>query len=122
MNTTIRATYFVLCIVGFVLPYSQFLPWLLERGLNVPLFWGELFSNRIGGFFGMDVIVSAGVLTLFVVVEGRRLGMSGLWVPIVGTFLVGVSFGFPLFLYLRHPYTLEPNDALNTDAPKRRAS
>jgi hypothetical protein len=121
MNMTIRTTYFVFCLLGFAFPYSQFIPWVLERGLDVPLFWGELFSNRIGGFFGMDVIVSACVLTLFVFVEGRRLGMQRLWVPIVGTFLVGVSFGLPLFLYMRHPYTLEPNNAFNTDAPKRRA-
>jgi ABC-type spermidine/putrescine transport system permease subunit II len=86
-------------------------------------FYGSCSASRyIRTKLHPDVIVSAGVLTLFVVVEGRRLGMSGLWVPIVGTFLGGVSFGFPLFLYLRHPYTLEPNDALNTGAPKRRAS
>ncbi len=122
MNMTIRTTYLVFCILGFALPYSQFIPWLLDRGLDIPLFWGELFSTRMGGFFGMDVLVSACVLTLFVVVEGRRLGMHRLWVPIVGTFLVGVSFGLPLFLYMRHPHIMEPNNAFHTDAPKRRAS
>lgn len=57
----------------------------------------------------MDVIVSAGVLTLFVFVEGRRLEMQKLWIPILGTFLVGVSFGLPLFLYMRHSYIQEYN-------------
>src|SRR5262249_41762142 len=32
-----RHFYLVLCVLGFVLPYSQFVPWLLERGLNVTL-------------------------------------------------------------------------------------
>lgn len=102
MNT--RTIYLSFSLVGFALPYSQFVPWVIAHGIDVPLFIHELFSTRIGGFFGIDVIVSAIVLTMFVLVEGRRLKMPKLWAPILGTFLVGVSFGFPLFLYMRHPY------------------
>lgn len=81
----------------------------MVHGLDGPLFVRELFATHIGGFFGMDVIVSAIVLVLFVFVEGRRLGMKKLWAPILGTFLVGVSFGLPLFLYMRHPYVVSPS-------------
>jgi hypothetical protein len=66
--------------MGFALPYSQFVPWAMVHGLDVPLFFRELFSTHIGGFFGMDVIVSAIVLVLFVFIEGHRLGMQKLWV------------------------------------------
>ena len=52
-----------LCVLGLVLPYSQFVPWLLEHGLNITVFVRELFANRISAFFAMDVIVSAIVLT-----------------------------------------------------------
>lgn len=119
----IRTIYFVLCLLGFVLPYSQFVPWVITHGLDVQLFFRELFSTYIGGFFGMDVIVSACVLTLFVIVEGRRLRMKKIWVPVVGTFLVGVSFGLPLFLYLWHPYSLEPNNGFQATSllTRRRA-
>jgi Terpene cyclase DEP1 len=51
----------------------------------------------------MDVIVSAFVLLSFIQNEGKRLGMRLLWLPTLGTLLVGVSFGLPLFLYLREP-------------------
>jgi hypothetical protein len=37
-----RHVYLVLCVVGFLLPYSQFVPWLLEHGLNLSLFCREL--------------------------------------------------------------------------------
>lgn len=114
MNT--RTIYLVLCFVGFVLPYSQFVPWAMVHGVDGPLFIHELFSTRIGGFFGMDVIVSAIVLTVFVLIEGRRLEMPKLWIPVLGTFLVGVSFGLPLFLYMRHPYTARPNNRFERDA------
>ena len=96
-----RHFYLVCCVLGLVLPYSQFLPWLLEHGLNVALFVRELFANRISAFFAMDVIVSAMVLIWFIQSEGKRLRVRLLWLPTVGTLVVGVSFGFPLFLFLR---------------------
>jgi hypothetical protein len=93
--------YILLCVLGFALPYSQFLPWVMEHGLDMALFVRQLFANRIGGFFGMDVLVSAVTLIGFVRGEGSRLKMRGLWLPIVSVLLVGVSLGLPLFLYLR---------------------
>ena len=97
----IRHVYLGLCVLGFLLPYWQFVPWLAAHGLNMPLFFEELFATRIGGFFGMDVIVSAMVLFTFIWLEGRRLAIRHLWLPVLATLLVGVSLGFPLFLYLR---------------------
>ena len=97
----LRYIYLCLCLLGAVLPCSQLVPWLMTHGLNLPLFFSELFSTRIGAFFGMDVIVSALVLFVFIGVEGRRLALCHLWLPFVATLAVGVSLGFPLFLYLR---------------------
>jgi len=100
----VRVRYLILCILGFLLPYSQFDPWVLAHGIDGRLFVHELFSNRIGGFFGLDVIVSAFVLIPFILTEGRRLRMKHVWAPVVGTLCVGVSFGFPLFLVMRESY------------------
>ena len=98
----IRQVYLILSIVGFLLPYSQFVPWVaVHHGVPLGLFVQDLFANRIAGFFAMDVLVSAYVLCVFVSVEGRRLGIRRGWLPIVATLLVGVSLGLPLFLYLR---------------------
>jgi hypothetical protein len=47
------------------------------------------------------VVVSALALVVFIITEGRRIALSRLWLPIIATLLVGVSLGFPLFLYLR---------------------
>jgi Terpene cyclase DEP1 len=98
----LRHVYLLLAVIGLALPYSQFIPWIMEHhGLNIPLFIRDLFTNRISAFFAMDVIISAIVLISFVRIEGTRLGVRLLWLPILGTFLVGVSLGLPLFLYLR---------------------
>ena len=96
-----RHFYLVCCVLGLVLPCSQFVPWFLEHGLNLTLFFRELFVNRISAFFAMDVIISAIVLIWFIQSEGKRLRVGLLWLPTLGTLVVGVSFGFPLFLFLR---------------------
>ena len=96
-----KTLYLVLCIAGFLLPYWQFLPWLLQYGLNLTLFARELFANRISAFFGMDVVVSAVVLLAFARVESTRLGIRRRWLVVVAVLTVGVSLGLPLLLYLR---------------------
>jgi hypothetical protein len=96
--------FYLLCaIAGAVIPYSQFVPWFAEHGLDVKLFAIELFSTRIGAFFGLDVLVSAIVLLAFIVWEGKRLHMKMLWIPAAATCLIGVSCGLPLFLFMREP-------------------
>jgi hypothetical protein len=90
----------LLCIVGAALPLSQFLPWFAEYGLDPTRFASDLFANRIGGFFGLDVIVSAIVLFAWVYWERDR-PIRGRWAVVPATLLVGVSLGLPLYLVLR---------------------
>jgi hypothetical protein len=97
----LKTLYLGLCIVGFVLPYWQFVPWVVANGLHLPLFFQQLFSNRIGGFFGMDVFVSSLVLVIFMRAESARLKLRGRWLPVLAVLTVGVSLALPLFLYLR---------------------
>ena len=97
----LRLVYLALCLLGFALPYWKLVPWIIDHGLNLTLLCQELFATRIGAFFGLDVVVSAIVLFVFVATEGRRLEMPRLWLPILATLLVGVSLGLPLFLYFR---------------------
>jgi hypothetical protein len=97
-----KTVYLVFCVLGILLPYSQFVPWVVaHHGVPLGLFLRELFANRIGGFFGMDVLVSAVVLIFFIRREAKRLGVRHVWLPIAGTLTVGVSLGLPLFLYFR---------------------
>jgi hypothetical protein len=93
--------YLFLSVLGAVVPYAKFVPWVREHGLNLPLLLTELFSTRIGGFFGLDVILSAVTLLIFIRSEGGHRKLRLLWLPAAATCLVGVSCGLPLFLYLR---------------------
>ena len=96
-----KKLYLALCVAGTVLPCWQFFPFLAEHGLNLRLFFAQLFANPVSGFFGLDVIVSSVVLWVLVLVDGRRAGVTHLWAPIAASLAVGVSLGLPLFLYMR---------------------
>ena len=95
-----KSVYLLLCVAGAVLPYWQFVPWVLDNGLNMSLLLNQLFANRISAFFATDVIVSAIVVFVFVAFERNRLGNKW-WLPVVAVLTVGVSLGLPLALYLR---------------------
>jgi hypothetical protein len=93
--------YLLLALIGAIVPYACFVPWVAQHGLDLRLSVTELFSTRIGGFFGLDVLIAAVVLIVFIRREGARLQLKLLWLPIAATCLIGVSCGLPLFLFLR---------------------
>src|SRR5258706_9335458 len=76
-----KHVYLLLCLAGTILPYWQLVPWLSEHGLDIPLFFNQLFVNRISAFFGTDVFVSAAVVFVFVAFERVHLGNKW-WLPV----------------------------------------
>ena len=102
----------LLCVLGVLLPMSMLIPWININGLNLVQLYIEISSDKISAFAWLDVVVSAVVLIAFIVHEGKKQKMSRLWMPIVATLSVGVSFGFPLFLLMRE-LQLEKSETLS---------
>jgi len=92
--------YTVLCIAGTVLPLAQFAPWLAAHGLDMPLLVQQALATPLSAFAWSDVLVSGVAAAIFIVAEGRRLGMRRWWLPLLGLG-VGPSLALPLFLLLR---------------------
>ena len=90
----------LLFLVGVIIPYLEFGPWVQEHGLKLGLMVDQLFANRISAFFALDVIVSAVVVIVWALIERARRPRPYWWVPILATLAVGVSCGLPLMLYL----------------------
>jgi hypothetical protein len=68
----LRLVYLVLAAVGAVVPYIPFARWLRAQSFDWQLpgrFAAELFSTRVGSFFGLDVVLSAVTLFTFMLVE-----------------------------------------------------
>lgn len=87
------------------MPLSQFVPWLAENGLDLPLFFGELFANRISSFFAWDVLVSAVVVLTFLTLDRGGPPPVQRALAALGTCFVGPSFGLPVYLLLRERYS-----------------
>lgn len=104
-----RHLFTVLAIVGAVVPFTQLVPWLMVNGLAPAALVAELFSTRIGAFFGLDVVMSAFALFAFIAIDTSRHRVQRWWLPVVGTLCVGVSFGLPLYLALREPSVAGPS-------------
>lgn len=102
-----RGLYLLLCVLGAALPLSQFVPWLAQHGLDVPLLIEQATSGRVAAFAWADVLISGLAVAALVVAEGRRLGMPRLWIPIAAL-AVGPSLALPLFLLLREGH-LQPS-------------
>ena len=104
----LRHIYSLLFVIGTFLPLTMFWPGFGAHGFDVRLFFTELFSTKIGAFFGLDVIISAVVLIAFAWFETKRLKIKNagpvLAAVIAATVFAGVSSGFPLFLYLRQKH------------------
>lgn len=91
----------LMCVLGTLLPYGAFIPWLLEHGPDLLAFYQNGTETAIGRFAWLDVVLSGVVLLVFIRVEGARHRMKHLYLPVLGTCLVGVSLGLPLFLLMR---------------------
>lgn len=92
-----KSIYLVLAVIGLILPYSQFIPFVLENGVDVGLVFTEITTSRIAAFGWLDVVVSA-VTVIVMVFENPVVNK---WIPVIATLLVGPSCGLPLYLYLR---------------------
>lgn len=95
-----KKIYLALLTLGITLPLYFFVPFILQYGLDIEKFFQQLFTNNIGGFFGMDVFVSAVVTIYFILAESRRLQIRYGPYCLLGL-VVGVSVALPLFLYIR---------------------
>jgi hypothetical protein len=97
----LEAAYLGLAVAGTVVPLAAFVPWLAAHGLDPALFVQQMFANRIGAFFGWDVIVSAIVILVAVIAGSDRLRGPQRAGIVVGTLLVGVSLSLPLLRFFR---------------------
>ena len=93
--------FLILAIIGLIVPYYFFLQLPAEDGLSLPLLIQPFSANNFMKGAAMDLTVSVLVFWFFMFSEANRLQMKNPWIYILATFLVGLSFALPLFLYFR---------------------
>lgn len=90
--------YIAAALLGSIIPYGAFLPWLIENGANLSLFFEMAIANPISLFAWLDVLIT---LIVFIIVDAKTNKVAYWYLALVGTVCVGVSCGLPLYLYLR---------------------
>lgn len=97
----IRILWLILCVAGVILPFRYFLKWFNENGWDIGLMVDAWHANAASSGLVWDLTVAAVTLTIWIVWEcTRKRDWLGL-IAIPATYLVGVSLGLPLYLFLR---------------------
>ena len=96
-----KNVYLVLAIVGAIIPYLFFTPFILENGLDIMTFTEALFVNGAAGGFSADLLFTSFVFWLFMIMQFRREKGPKPWLFIALNLLIGLSCAFPAYLYAR---------------------
>lgn len=92
--------YLFLCVLGAILPTWQFTLFFLENGADIGLFLAQPFSTRVGTGLAFDLLISAAAFFVYAISAGRSQKIKHYRMAIAAVFIVGLSLGLPLFLYL----------------------
>lgn len=66
-----------------------------------PTFLSAWFANPSVSSLSWDLLATASAASIFIVLEGRRLGIRWYWAYVLFSFVTAVAFTFPLFLAVR---------------------
>ncbi len=93
--------YLALAVWGTIHPMSYFMRWFFEHGFDLGGLVQAWHVNPATSGLVWDLTIAAIALTLLVLVETWRSRDWMRLIAIPATFLIGVSCGLPLYLYLR---------------------
>lgn len=99
-----RHIYLVLAAFGVILPYYHYWHFIQAYGNDLAKFFSDVLVNDSSRFVLMDMLVTAIAFFVFVALDSKRRNVRYAWIAVAGVFMVGVSFGFPLYMYLRDKY------------------
>ena len=93
--------YLVAMIVGAALPLYFFGAHFAAHGFGLAAFLQKSFATSAASGLIADLLLSAAFGLIVLGREARQLGVRGFSLVVLGTLLIGFSFGLPLYLYLR---------------------
>jgi hypothetical protein len=90
-------------MAGAVLPWLANLEFIRLSGnaFDLALFVAQANANPAAQSLSRDLLVGASAVTIWMVVESRRLGMRHLWVVLLSSVTIAFACAAPLFLFLR---------------------
>ena len=99
--TGIRLIYLGLAVLGAVLPMYYFVSWFQVNGFDLGAMVDAWNVNDAATGLVWDLTVSFAALVIWILWETFRNGRWLNLIAIPASLCVGVSFGLPLYLWLR---------------------
>ena len=95
--------YLALAVAGGILPWLANLDYMRQYGssFDLGLFVELANANPAAQSLSRDLLVGATAMTVWIVVESRRLEMRHLWVVLLSSVTIAFAFAAPFFLFLR---------------------
>lgn len=95
-------SFYILCVVLAALSAVWYGgPYIVGPGSSLTGFVRLAFANGPAAALTSDLLVVYVLMSTWIVIEGRRLGMRHLWVYLVANTMVAVAVGLGLFLVQR---------------------
>jgi len=95
--------YLALAIAGGILPWLANLEFISSSGspFDLGLFVQLANANPAAQSLSRDLLIGASAVTIWIVVESRRLQMRHLWLVLLSSVTIAFAFAAPFFLFLR---------------------
>lgn len=74
-----RRIWLLLALVGTVVPYYYIIPFFVEYGIDIPLFFELLFANSVSQFFAIDLVISSVAFLLWSYTDAKKNKIPGWW-------------------------------------------
>ena len=97
----LRATYLAFAVVGALWPMAKLWPWLMQNGPDPFALISAWTADAPNAALFTDIAIAASVFSIWVIAETRVRRNWLALCAIPACFLVGLSFGLPLYLFLR---------------------
>ena len=93
--------YMALAIIGTIVPMMHFMPWIQENGIDVQALVLALKINSATTGLYYNLLISAVAFNIWILAETYVRKDYWVLICLPATYLIGVSCGLPLFLFLR---------------------
>jgi Terpene cyclase DEP1 len=98
----ICATYTLIALLALPATWINNIAFMKQPNNSFMDFVNAAYVNAAAASLSNDLLFVATAASMFMVIEGRRLGIRFLWLYIALSALVAISVTFPLFLLARH--------------------
>ncbi|GLQ16464.1 DUF2834 domain-containing protein [Maritalea porphyrae] len=93
--------YILLALLGLVLPWAQYMPFVQTHGVNLPLFISQVFANGPATGFALDVLWATLVFWIWSYFDARQNNVPHWWAALLAGACLGLSVALPLYLAIK---------------------